>query len=578
MSRFNFKRFSSLGIVFLALVVLAVIWVVGQTQADPKKVVISSTAEASPGNIYSYAKLFDNIAWHINSKYVEEVDPKKMIYAGIKGMMDVLDPFSDMLEKKAYERLMESTHGKYEGVGMSIDSREGWIIVITPMEGTPAFRMGILAGDRIIEIDGKSTQGMTTEEASRLMRGPKDTEVTLKIKREGAVEALEYKIKRDVIQLKSVPFYGTISTPQGKIGYVRLSSFSEDASQELKDAIKALKAQNIDGLIFDLRWNGGGLLNQAVQVSSLFLGKNKLLVYTQGRTDDQEKKFYSQGDPIYGEGPLVVLVDAQTASASEIVAGAIQDWDRGIVIGDTTFGKGLVQQLYEMSDDITLKLTTAKYYIPSGRCIQKPEKSKKNPDLLFAEEVEEVDTSGLTEKPEMFFTNGGRIVYGGGGIVPDVVLSNELLQPMEINLERRQTFFDFAVRYTSAHKDIPRTFEPDENVLAEFKEFLKEKKFDYKTPEEIYLDTLEEVVKREEKSDFYQGALANLRELIAQNKELDFDKSKDYIKKSIKRDILMKLYGEKGYYEEVILKEDSRIKKALEILSGKNDYRKLLKG
>src|SRR4030066_105831 len=515
MSRFNFKRFSSLGIVFLALVVLAVIWVVGQTQADPKKVVISSTAEASQGNIYSYAKLFDNIAWHINSKYVEEVDPKKMIYAGIKGMLQVLDPFSDMLEKKAYDRLMESTHGKYEGLGMSIDSRDGWITVISPMEGPPAFRMGIQAGDRIVEIDGKPTKGMTTEDASRLMRGPKGTEVTLKIQREGSGEGLEYKIKRDVIQLKSVPLYGVIPSPQGKIGYVRLSTFSEDATKELKEAIKSLKEQNIDGLIFDLRWNGGGLLNQAVQVASLFLGKNKLLVYTQGRTDDQEKKFFSQGEPVYSEGPLVVLVDAQTASASEIVAGAIQDWDRGVVIGDTTFGKGLVQQLYEMSDEITLKLTTAKYYIPSGRCIQKPERSKKNLDFLTEEETENPDTSSTEESPEMFFTNSGRIVYGGGGIVPDVVLANEMLQPME---------------------------------------------------------------KREEKLEFYQSALANLRELIAHNKELDFDKSQDYIKRSIKRDILTKLYGEKGYYEEVVLKGDARVKKALEILSGKNDYRKILKG
>jgi len=578
MSRFNFRRFSGLGIVFLALVVLVVIWVVGQTQADPKTVVISTTSEATPGNIYSYAKLFDNIAWHINSKYVEEVDPKKMIYAGIKGMLEVLDPFSDMLEKKAYERLMESTHGKYEGLGMSIDSRDGWITVISPMEGTPAFRMGIQAGDRIIEIDGKPTKGMTTEDASRLMRGPKGTEVILKIQREGSLEGLEYKIKRDVIQLKSVPFYGVIPSPQGKIGYVRLSTFSEDATKELREAIKSLKDQNIDGLIFDLRWNGGGLLNQAVQVASLFLGKNKLLVYTQGRTDDQEKKFFSQGEPVYSEGPLVVLVDGQTASASEIVAGAIQDWDRGVVIGDTTFGKGLVQQLYEMSDEITLKLTTAKYYIPSGRCIQKPERSKKNSDLFSEEESEEIDTSSTEEAPAMFFTNGGRIVYGGGGIVPDVVVENELLQPMEINLERKQLFFDFAVKYTSNHKEIPKTFEADEQVLAEFKEFIKDKKFDYKTPEEIYLDTLEAVVKKEEKLEFYQSALASLRELIAHNKELDFDKSQDYIKRSIKRDIMTKLYGEKGYYEEVVLKGDTRIKKALEILSGKNDYRKILKG
>ena len=578
MSRFNLKRFSGLGVVFLALVVLVVIWVVGQTQADPKSVVIATTSEATPGNIYSYAKLFDNIAWHINSKYVEEVDPKKMIYAGIKGMLEVLDPFSDMLEKKAYDRLMESTHGKYEGLGMSIDSRDGWITVITPMEGTPAFRMGIQAGDRIMEIDGKPTKGMTTEDASRLMRGPKGTEVILKIQREGLGEGLEYKIKRDVIQLKSVPFYGVIPSPQGKIGYVRLSTFSEDATKELREAIKSLKDQNIDGLIFDLRWNGGGLLNQAVQVASLFLGKNKLLVYTQGRTDDQEKKFFSQGEPVYSEGPLVVLVDGQTASASEIVAGAIQDWDRGVVIGDTTFGKGLVQQLYEMSDEITLKLTTAKYYIPSGRCIQKPERSKKNSDLFMEEESGEPDSSSTEEAPAMFFTNAGRIVYGGGGIVPDVVLGNEILQPMEINLERKQLFFDFAVKYSSNYKDIPKTFEADEQVLAEFREFLKEKKFDYKTPEEIYLDTLEEVVKREEKLEFYKSALANLRELIAHNKELDFDKSQDYIKRSIKRDILTKLYGEKGYYEEVVLKGDTRIKKALEILSGKNDYRKILKG
>src|SRR4030066_1219509 len=576
MSRFNFKRFSGLGIVFLALVVLVVIWVVGQTQADPKSVATSTTSEATPGNIYAYAKLFDNIAWHINSKYVEEVDPKKMIYAGIKGMLQVLDPFSDMLEKKAYDRLMESTHGKYEGLGMSIDSRDGWITVISPMEGTPAFRMGIQAGDRIVEIDGKPTKGMTPEDASRLMRGPKGTEVTLKIQREGSGEGLEYKIKRDVIQLKSVPFYGVIPSPQGKIGYVRLSTFSEDATKELKEAIKSLKEQNIDGLIFDLRWNGGGLLNQAVQVASLFLGKNKLLVYTQGRTDDQEKKFFSQGEPVYSEGPLVVLVDAQTASASEIVAGAIQDWDRGVVIGDTTFGKGLVQTVLRLPNDNALKLTTAKYFTPSGRCIQKKENGSKLEQLELATRSDFKPEDLVSDTNSVFYTKRGRKVLGAGGIIPDIVITRPKFNPLIYNLLREDLFFEFAAENFANNSTIDQNLEVNWEILRNFRRFLWQKNFSYQTMTELQLEELKKTAGEELSSANLDYSLEHINQVIQEEKQKAFNQSAEEIKWYLKEALLTHNLGEKAKYPTVWSKNHPEIKKALEILSSKEKYDKLL--
>ena len=550
----------------LALISVAIIWVVGLGEATEEV----ATPREEEKSIWSYVKLFDAVAFNVNSNYVDTINPEELVKAGIKGMMKTLDPFSVLQDVKAHDRLMEMTEGKYEGLGMAIAKRNDVITVISPIEGTPAYRMGLKAGDQIIQIDDKPTEGMTTEDASKLMRGERGTTVTLKIKREGVKELLEYTIERAIIELKNVPYYGVMD---GGIGYVRLSKFSKESGKELKDAINELKSKNIKGLILDLRNNGGGLLDEAVETAHLFLGDGRLIVYTQGRSADK-RELFAKGRPVYGEDPLVILVNEGTASASEIVSGAVQDWDRGVIIGNTTFGKGLVQQVIRrnMPPDYFLKLTVAKYYVPSGRCIQKPEMMKKH-----SSGEEESDSLVVSER-EIFYTKGGREVYGGGGIVPDIVIEREKYKPIEYNLVRQSMFFDFAVSYIAEHPNIQRDFEVDGQVIAEFKQFLKEKKFTYKSALELDLDTLKKHIEDQEKSEVFAKVLKNMESLIEEEKEGDFDQSIDYIKKSIKRGILNNLYGEKGYYEEIILKTDPAIQKAFEILTNQDEYKKILEG
>lgn len=561
------KESRKLGVIAIVLTLfsLVAIWVIGLGEAVEKKEAYAQ----GDSTIYGYAKLFDMAAWEINSRYVEKLNPKDIVYSGIRGMLDELDPFSSLQDKKTHERFMELTQGRYEGLGMAIGMRDGFIVVSSTFEGSPAYRKGIHPGDKILEIDGKSTGGMNTEDASTLMRGATGTTVKLRIKREGLVEPLEYELERAVIDLKNVPYYGMTGDD---IGYIRLSHFSEDSGKELREAMSELNGRKIGGLILDLRNNGGGLLGEAVQTSELFLDKGKLIVYTKGRDESQVTKYSSQVEPLFPDKPLVILVDGGTASASEIVAGAVQDWDRGIIIGDTTFGKGLVQQILDLPMDAYLKLTVAKYYIPSGRCIQKPE----NKTQAYSSEEKQGEVPQLEER-EKFHTKGGRVVFGDGGIVPDIQVTEKNLLPIQINLERKGVFFDFAVNYLSKHSDLPASFEVDEEIIEDFKQFLKEIDFGYKSPLETQTDDLKKSIQDEGLDSHFVLALANLESLVQKEKEKDFQRSLDDIKNSIKRDILLNLYGEKSYYEELLLKTDPYIQKGIEVLKDKKEYEKLLK-
>ena len=530
------------------------------------------SGKPSHDDLYTYTKLYSNIAFRIEARYVEEIDTKDLIYAGIKGMMKTLDPFSEFLESKAYDRIMETTSGRYSGLGMTIFMKDNVVTVVSPMEGTPAYRMGLKAGDKIVKIDGESSEGMTTEEASRLMRGLEGTQVTLTIEREGVEEPLEYTITRAVIEIKTVPYYGVV---EGKYGYIRLASFGQQADAELQEAIEDLKSRNIEGLILDLRSNGGGLLTEAVRTTNLFLEKGNLVVYTRGRVQGQNKEYNSLSQPVLSEIPLVVLVDQNSASASEILSGAIQDWDRGIIVGNPTFGKGLVQQIYDMGDGTALKLTTAKWYIPSGRCIQKESHSRPHSEQFTETEP---DSSEAEKKREEFRTKGGRIVYGGGGVVPDIELEKRSYTPLQLNLERLSIFFDFSIRYTAQHPDLPEDFEVTDEMIQEFKEFLKEKDFSYKNSLELDFEKLEKTAEREGSLERMGEQIESLRWAIEVEKEREFEENLDRIKKSMKRDMLTRLYGQKAVYEQVVLKTDRHIQKALELLKNKDEYKKILKG
>ncbi len=528
-------------------------------------------------NFLSDVKSLTQTAFNIRNQYMEDLDMDAIIKAGIRGMLSDLDRFSVLMEQQSYDALMESTHGKYEGLGLQIDSRDDYIRIISPIEGTPAYRKGLHAGDVIWEIDGKSTYKMSSSDAAKLMRGEAGTSINLAIKRQGIPDLLDFTVERAVIQLKSVNYYGVI--PGTTIGYVRLSRFAEETSHELREAINDLNDQGITGLVFDLRSNGGGLLDQAKETGELFLKEGSEIVYTRGKYASSERHYKSEREPIFPPGkPLAVLVDEGTASASEIVAGAIQDWDRGLIIGATTYGKGLVQQIFPISADRTmaLKLTTAKYYVPSGRCIQKPERQSKHPDDVALEDsTGEADSLNVADR-EVYYTNGGRVVYGGGGIVPDIMIDRETWKPIEINLERKSMFFDFAIKYIAQHPDVKPDLEITPEIVAEFRKFIKEKDFDYKSALQVALEDLQKTVTEQDKEAEFGGSIENMEKLVEQDKTKDFDQSLDYIKRAIKREVALAVAGEKGTYENVILPTDKTIRKAVEVLSSPQEYARMM--
>lgn len=513
----------------------------------------------------------NEVATLISTNYVEKVDERSLVRDGITGMVADLDPYSEFLDKKELEGLLETSKGEFQGVGMEIAVREDYPSVISPLEGSPAYEAGIKAGDKIIRIDGISAKGFSGEEAQLRIRGPKGSTVRLTISREGIKDSFEFDIKRDVIEIKSVAFAGEL---EDGIGYVRLTRFSENAPAELKEALEDLKLKKIRGLILDLRGNPGGLLQEAISVAELFLKKEELILEVKGRKDS--KKFYSQAQPIMDRTPLLVLVDFGSASASEIVAGAIQDHDRGLILGDTTFGKGAVQTLFELKDNTALKLTTAKYYIPSGRLIQKDFDEHKN---LSMNTREIVDT---LQKEKIFYTKKGRKVYGGGGIVPDIIIPDPDFPPLIQSLLQQGYFFDFAVQYSVSHKNIPEDFQADERVLKEFKNYIESKGFDYKSAPESELEKLRETIAEEEKSDpearfadDTKETLERLGSLLSKKKESEFEKNKELLKWQIEEAVLTKEFGSSARYK-VWARYQEQIKKAIEILKDKNEYERLL--
>ena len=541
---------------------------------DQPHTATESQRKQTGDSFLSSIKKLSQTAFSIRSHYMEDVDADEIIKSGIEGMLSNLDRFSVLMEAEAYDELMESTHGKYQGLGMQIDAREDRIMIISPIEGTPAYRKGLRAGDIIWEINGKDTEGMTSTEAVGMMRGEAGTSVTLTIKRTGIDEPMEFEIERAVIELKSVNYYGLL--PGTDVGYVRLSRFAEETSHELRDAVTSLNSDSASALILDLRSNGGGLLDQAKEVAELFLKEGREIVYTKGREPSSERHYRSERPPLFPEDkPLIVLTDEGTASASEIVAGAIQDWDRGLVVGSPTYGKGLVQQIFPVSNDgsLALKLTTAKYYVPSGRCIQKPERQAKPGHEI--EKEEDGDSLVVAEK-EIFYTNGGRVVYGGGGILPDVDVERETWKPIEINLERKSMFFNFAIQYVAEHPNLKADFEVTDAMVDEFRKFIADQDFTYKSALQLSLDDLRQTVTDEDKEALFGSAIEDMEKLVDSEKEADFERSLPYIKKAIKREIVSAVFGEKGVYEHILFKTDETLLRALKILEEPSEYSKLM--
>jgi carboxyl-terminal processing protease len=454
-----------------------------------------ATAHDSDSDVNQSLKQFTEVYDIVEQNYAEPVNPDKAIYNGaIPGMLHVLDPHSNFFDPKSYSLLREDQRGKYYGVGMTVGPRNNKVIVIAPFAGTPAYRAGIHPGDIIAAVDGKPTDNMTTSDVADLLKGPKGTTVHITILREGAEKPLEFAVVRDEIPRYSVDLHFLV---RPGIGYMHIAQFNETTDKEVQDALDSFsQSGEMKGLILDLRQNPGGLLNEGVGVADKFLHKGQLIVSHHGRSSPERRYTAMHGDG-GRDYPIVVLVNRGTASAAEIVAGALQDHDRALVVGETTFGKGLVQTVYPLSNDTGLALTTAKYYTPSGRLIQRDYSNVSLYDYYF-----DRDGIGDTTNKEVKLTDSGRTVYGGGGITPDVKIDPVKSNRFQDTLLQHYAFFNFAKHYIVVHH-VTKGFQVDDAVMQEFRKSLDADKVPYTEADLLQND---EWVKSNLKSEIFVDA------------------------------------------------------------------------
>jgi carboxyl-terminal processing protease len=416
-------------------------------------------------SIYEKIELYQNVIDKVSSRYVTDMGAGDLIIRSIEGMIGTLDPYSQLLDPDDYNDLKVDTKGRFGGIGIELGLRNNILTVIAPIEGTPAHALGLQGGDQIIRIEGNPTKGWSTLDAVKLLRGPKGTDVSITIQREGLGEPFDITITRDIIKVKSVPYYFLVDS---STGYIRLSTFSESSGDEVRKAVDDLKSQGMDALILDLRYNPGGLLNQAVEVSEVFMERGEMIVFTSGRDHGQDREYLASRDGLTHRMPLIVLINKYSASASEIVAGALQDHDRALILGETSFGKGSVQTLFDLGSDYALRLTTAYYYTPSGRSIHKAEETELaviNGHSLNGEAGNEAEKGG-------YYTDSGREVSGGGGIMPDVFVRSPELTSAAQEMLKKPIFFNFSVKYKSHNPDLPEDFEITEDIKNEFFEYM----------------------------------------------------------------------------------------------------------
>lgn len=513
--------------------------------------------------------IFYTLFREVNMYYVDETKPGELIKTAIDGMLESLDPYTTFYPESKIEDFRIMTTGQYGGLGASIRKDDDYVVITELFEGSPSIDAGLKVGDILIESDGKSLKGKSTSDVSELLKGAPKSKIKLLIRRPGTATLIEKEIERSQINLKCVPYYGMLNN---EVGYINLTEFTESSGKEVKDAFSDLKEnKKAKYIILDLRNNPGGLLVQAVNITNLFIKKDETIVSTKGKVTKWNKVFKTNSSPYDSSIPLVVLVNRGSASSSEIVSGAIQDLDRGVIIGQKTFGKGLVQTPLSLCYNTKIKITTAKYYIPSGRCIQALDYTHRNEDGS----VGKVPDSLITE----FKTKNGRKVYDGGGILPDITTEQERLSNIAVSLFVKNLIFDFATQYCINRDSIsaPATFKISDNDYNKFIEFLKDKNFDYNTDSE---DELKSLIDETKKEKYYEHAKAELEALkvkLAHDKDKDLVIFKDEIKSLISEEIVSRYYNRKGRLIS-ILSNDKEIAKAIEVLNNKELYNSILNG
>ncbi|MDD3860643.1 MAG: S41 family peptidase, partial [Bacteroidales bacterium] len=501
---------------------------------------LSSYSQETDNNFETVKNLdvFYSLYKELNLYYVDPIVPGEIIKKGIEGMLKSLDPYTVYIPESQIEDIKFITTGQYGGIGAIIRKSGDFTVIAQPYENSPAAIAGLLPGDIIIEIDNKSIKGISSDQVSELLRGEPETSVQLKIKRPNEENDLSFTVIRKEIKRNSVPYFGLADE---NIGYIALDDFTNTAAKEVQEAFLSLKKEyDISSLIIDLRGNPGGLLIEAVKICNLFVPKGEHIVSTKGKVAQWDKTYTSSAEPLDTEIKIVVLVNRGSASASEIVAGAIQDLDRGVILGQRTFGKGLVQTTRELSYNGVLKVTTAKYYIPSGRCIQALDYSNRNDDGS----VGNVPDSLITE----FNTKNGRKVYDGGGIMPDLVVEPELFSNIATSLIIKNLLFDYAVYFHSLNPEIPPAdkFVFTDTDYENFVNWVKDKDFDYETKSEEYLRLLIETAKEEKYYNEASQELEMLMTKFSHDKNKDLMMFKDEITDIICQEIVVKYYYEKG--------------------------------
>jgi carboxyl-terminal processing protease len=509
-------------------------------------------------------EVFGKIYKEVILNYVDEVDPEKFIRAGIKGMLSELDPYTVFIDEKHSEEVDALTTGKYGGIGISISKFDTSIVVIKVSRGYPADRAGIRVGDVIVQIDSIYVKDKSLDEVRSLMVGKPGTQLKVKVIREGVSNPLVFELTRAEVEVKNITFYDFIDDG---IAYIKLERFSRNAGEELRKAIKNLQSKGeIKGLILDLRDNPGGLLDAAVDVVEKFVPEGSLIVSTKGRKPDAVRNYFSTEKPILLDVPLVVVVNGSSASASEIVAGAIQDLDRGVVLGTKTFGKGLVQTITYLSYNTFLKMTTAKYYTPSGRCIQEIDYFHK-PDGVFIQKPD--------SEQKVFKTKNGRIVYAEGGIFPDTVVEEKKRSDFVEALAQRRLFFKFANKFRAENESIPDDFVINDSIFSRFEDFVKKSNFSYKDSFEINLEKAVEYAKRQKLNN---GYIAEVEAMLNKVRTQRIDYFKLY-QEQIADELAREIISRYKYEDELIawgLKNDNQVKTAVAILKNKKSYNLLL--
>jgi carboxyl-terminal processing protease len=515
-------------------------------------------------------EIFANLFKELNAYYVDPIEPGKLVKTGVDAMLQELDPYTNYITESDIEEYEFQTTGKYGGIGATMRRKADEVYIGDVYEGSPAQKAGLHPGDLVISIDGQALKGKTIDDVSLLLKGAPGTQANIRIKEAYTGEEAQKIVTRGEIEVSSVPYAGLVG-PDRRVAYVRLTQFTQGCGRLVRSALDSLKGAQpqLKGVVLDLRNNPGGLLDEAVAICNIFVDKGQLVVSTKGKLQEMDKDFNTLGNPWDTKVPLTVLVNHSSASASEIVAGTMQDLDRGIIIGERSYGKGLVQTTRPLGFNARLKLTTAKYYTPSGRCIQAIDYTNRNPDGSVGKVPDSLK--------KIFNTKNGRKVLSGGGVEPDVEVKDEPISKLSIILYTKNYLFDYATLYAKQHPSIPAasSFSLSESDFNGFEKWLENKDYSYKTETEEALDSLKNVAVREKYFDAIKADFASLENKVAHDKKADLSKNREEVTKLLENEIVSRYYYLRGRIEQS-LKKDNDLEKALLMIDQPTQYQALL--